>query len=161
MIKIVEYDERYQEQIVDLILKIQNEEYAINLGIDEQPDLLNIEEEYILNGGNFWVAIDGDVKVIGTIALLKKERSVGVLKKFFVEKEYRGSKFGVGAELYERLLEYSKKIGLKHIILDTPSVATRSHGFYRKAGFRLICREELPIDYTFPDRNSLLFMLDI
>ena len=161
MIKIVEYEEKYQEQIVDLILKIQNEEYAIDLGIDEQPDLLNIEEEYILNGGNFWVAVDEDQKVIGTIALLKKEHGVGVLKKFFVGRDYRGSKFGVGTELYEGLLEYSKGIGLKHIILDTPSVAERSHSFYRKVGFRLICREELPIDYNFPDRNSLLFMLDI
>ncbi|KAF0091982.1 MAG: N-acetyltransferase GCN5 [Fusobacteria bacterium] len=50
---------------------------------------------------------------------------------------------------------------MKHIILDTPAVATRSHYFYRKVGFRLIDNVDLPVEYSYPDRNSLLFILDI
>ncbi len=100
-------------------------------------------------------------KVIGTIALLKKEKNVGVLKKFFVDSPYRGREFGVSSKLFDTLLTFSKRIGLRQIILDTPALAVRSHSFYRKVGFRLISRAELPIEYTFPDRDSLLFLLDI
>ncbi|MDD2370410.1 MAG: GNAT family N-acetyltransferase [Firmicutes bacterium] len=162
--KIVEYENKYKNQVIELILNIQNDEYGINLGIDEQPDLLNIEEEYIAKGGNFWIGIDvyDEVeKVIGTIALLKKEKNVGILKKFFVDSCYRGREFGVGSKLFDTLLTFSKMIYIKHIVLDTPAVAVRSHSFYRRVGFRLISRVELPIEYTFPDRDSLLFMLDI
>ena len=45
------------------------------------------------------------------------------------------------------------------MIHDTPSVATRSHAYYRKAGFRQITAAELPVPYRYPDRDSLLFLL--
>ena len=48
--------------------------------------------------------------------------------------------------------------GLESLVLDTPGVATRSHAFYRRMGFVEITRDELPIDYVFPDRDSLLFL---
>lgn len=159
--RIIEFQEKYQNQVIELILKIQNDEYRIDLGIEEQLDLLNINSDYMTNGGNFWLSVDGDDKVIGTIALQKATNSVAVLKKFFVDSRFRGSSFGIGADLYESLLSYAKKSGFKHIILDTPAVATRSHNFYRKAGFRLIDKENLPVVYSYPDRNSFLFILDI
>ena len=60
-----------------------------------------------------------------------KENACAVMKKFFV------------------------------IILDTPSVAHTSHRFYERAGFYQISTEELPVPYTYPDRDCLLYMLDI
>lgn len=57
------------------------------------------------------------------------------------------------------LLEYDENAGVKCIILDTPSVARASHRFYEKAGFQRISRESLPIEYSFPDRDSLLYIL--
>lgn len=47
------------------------------------------------------------------------------------------------------------------LILDTPSVAKVSHKFYEKAGFRKIDKAQLPIEYAYPDRDSLLYMLDL
>lgn len=44
--EIIEYDQKYQEQIIDLILHIQNEEAKINLSLAEQPDLLDIFKSY-------------------------------------------------------------------------------------------------------------------
>ena len=159
--KIIEYDGKYQEQIINLILKIQNDEYNIGLSIKEQDDLLNIENEYVLKGGNFWICVDSDDKIIGTIALFKISADVAVLKKFFVDSRFRGSDYGVGANLFDTLLSFVKSRGFKHIILDTPAVATRSHNFYRKVGFRLIEKVDLPVEYSYPDRNSFIFILDI
>lgn len=159
--KIIEFADKYQKQIIELILKIQNDEYKINLGLDEQNDLLNIKSEYISSGGNFWIFLDNEDKVIGTIALQKLTNSVAILKKFFVDSRFRGPAYGVGAKLYENLISFAKRSGFKQIILDTPAVATRSHNFYRKAGFRMIDKKNLTVEYLYPDRNSLLFILDI
>lgn len=80
-------------------------------------------------------------------------------EKVFVLAKYRS--MGVGLALYKRLLAYAVSKGVKHIILDTPSVAKTSHRFYERAGFYKISAESLPIDYTFPDRNSILYILDL
>lgn len=152
------YCGKYDEQIIKLILDIQNKESRINLSLEEQPDLLDIKHCYQDDGGEFWLALS-DGEVIGTIALMMKQDKCAVMKKFFVKKEFRSQKIGLA--LYNRLLEYAKAKRVEHIILDTPSVAVNSHRFYEKAGFRKIDAQELPVPYSFPDRNSLLYMLDI
>lgn len=156
--KIEIYDDKYKSQIIKLILSIQNGENQLNLSLEEQPDLNDIQKCYIDDGGMFWVMLDGD-KVIGTIGLMMKENQSAILKKFFVDKYYRSQ--GIGLELYKCLLRYAMQKNVKYIILDTPSVAEKSHKFYERAGFRVITEKELPVEYKYPDRNSLLYMLEI
>ena len=152
------YTDEFTDEIINLILNIQNDEAGINLSLQEQPDLLNIKQSYQQDGGEFWVALH-DGKVIGTIGLMIKEANCAILKKFFVKREYRSQK--VGLSLYYELLKYANVMGVKHIILDTPSVAHTSHGFYERAGFRKIQKEALPVAYSYPDRDSILYMLDL
>lgn len=152
------YSPKYSHEIISLILKIQNDEAKINLTLEEQPDLKDIEKFYQAAGGEFWIALDKD-KVIGTIGLMNKGNGYAVLKKFFVDTQYRRQK--IGLMLYKELLSFALKIGIKHIILDTPSVAKASHNFYECAGFRQIQPEQLPISYSYPDRNSLIYILDL
>lgn len=40
------YCGKYDEQIIELILDIQNNESKINLSLEEQPDLLDIKHSY-------------------------------------------------------------------------------------------------------------------
>lgn len=68
---------------------------------------------------------------------------------------------GVGMALYQELLTFAKAQNVKHIILDTPSVARAAHRFYEHADFYQICTEDLPVPYTYPDRNCDLYMLDL
>lgn len=156
--EIIQYKDEFKEGAIGLILDIQNNEAKINLSIAEQPDLPNIHEAYINNGGNFWVAIDNG-QVVGTIALMRIDDEWSVLKKFFVHADYRSRR--VGLRLYEKLLEFARSKGYRHIILDTPSVATKSHSFYERAGFRRIGKQELQVQYSYPDRQSILYQLDI
>ena len=158
MYRIETYHGQYDDQIIHLILSIQNDEAGIGLSLDEQPDLKNIEMSYQKDGGDFWIALKGN-HVIGTIGLMLKDNDCAVLKKFFVEAPYRSKRVGLG--LYQALLKKAEKMGLRHIILDTPSVAKASHRFYEKAGFRCINKDELPVPYEYPDRQSLLYMLDL
>lgn len=106
----------------------------------------------------FWLALHKG-NVVGTVGLMLKEQHCAILKKFFVKKEFRSQK--VGLALYRELLKYAESIGVRNIILDTPAVAHASHKFYEKAGFCKIKKDELPISYVYPDRDSILYMLKI
>lgn len=155
------YNDSYKEEVIKLILHVQNVEYEVGISVKEQPDILDIHSNYINDGGNFWIALNDSGEVVGSIGLQKKNKEVAVLKKFFVYKYYRGKEFGTGKKLYEALLDFAKKQGFSKIILDTPSKATRSHSFYKKVGFKEIDKEGLPINYDYPDRNSIIFLLEL
>lgn len=152
------YSGTYDEDIISLILGIQNGEAGINLSLEEQPDLLDIRKNYQENGGEFWIALS-EGQLIGTIGLMMKERQCATMKKFFVKKEFRSRK--VGLALYHELIKFAKASDVRHIILDTPSVAKASHKFYEKAGFHKVRAAQLPIVYTYPDRDCFLYMLDL
>ncbi len=156
--EIFPFEEKYKSEVIDLILSIQNGEANINLPIEEQPDLNCITKAYINKDGNFWLALENE-QVIGSIGLMKVDKDWSVLKKFFVRQDYRSKK--VGLALYERLLDFARSKGYRHVILDTPSVAVKSHSFYERAGFKKIQKSDLPITYIYPDRDSILYKLDI
>ncbi len=157
---VVDYRPEFKDGVIDLILTIQNVEAGLEISLEQQPDLLSIESSYLTAGGGFWIAVNEDGRVVGSIGLQREGVSVSVLKKFFVADGYRGAQAGVAEALFDRLIAFCGLKEIKTIILDTPSIATRSHAFYRKKGFRQIEKSEAPIDYDYPDRNSLLFRLD-
>ncbi len=156
--KIETYSGKYDDELIELILSIQNDEAKIGLSLQEQPDLLDIHRCYQQSGGEFWIALS-DGRVIGTIGLMLMENHCAVLKKFFVKKAFRSQK--VGLSLYNELLKYAVSKGVRHILLDTPAVAHASHKFYEKAGFHRIGTAELPVAYSYPDRDSVLYLLDL
>ena len=47
--EIIKYNEKYKQQVINLILHIQNDEAKLNLSIEEQPDLLDIPSYYHAN----------------------------------------------------------------------------------------------------------------
>ena len=158
MIRIETYSGKYDDQIVELVLGIQNGESALGLTLEEQPELRDIGGSFRQKGGEFWIALDGE-KVVGTLGLIPRENACAVMKKFFVAEAYRSKKTGLA--LYTELIDFARKTGIKRIILDTPAIAHASHRFYDRAGFRRISYAELPIEYTYPDRGSWLYMLEL
>lgn len=149
-----------QAAVIDLVLGIQNQEFGLALAIADQPDLTDIYESYLSKGGAFWVAQEGGA-IVGCIGLAALTADYGVVKKFFVDRNFRGRDQGVSTSLFSALIEFARAHGFKAIFLDTPSVATRSHAFYRRAGFVPLSRSELPVPYDYPDRDSILFLLDL
>lgn len=157
--KVVGYTEKYKNDVIDLILTIQNIEFNVNISLDEQADIKDIYKYFNASGGNFWLALDDDEKLIGTLGLQAITPEIAILKKFFVSSEYRGHK--IGAALYNELLKFAQKNNFLEIFLDTPAKATQSHKFYRKAGFEEVTKAKLPIVYQYPDRDSLIFCLKL
>lgn len=161
MITITEYMEPYTDEIIALVLHCQNDDGAsTGASTDYQPDLLQIREKYIMAGGNFWVALDGD-KVVGSIALMNTGNGIGIMKKFFIYEQYRGLPEHLGQRLFATLLEFAKSHGFRTLVLDTPKTTDRAHKFYEKAGFKQISEEELPITYDYERMNFDFFRLDL
>ncbi|MBU5360472.1 GNAT family N-acetyltransferase [Enterococcus raffinosus] len=158
-IEIVPFEEKYTQQVVDLILPIQRDEFNIDISIEDQPDLLSIQEEYIDTGGNFWIALSCS-RVIGTIALVKLENHCGAIKKMFAAKEFRGEK-QVGKKLLNTLVTYCKNQGYVRLYLGTVDVLKAAQKFYKKHDFQLIDKSEMPKDYHLMDVDTVFFMRDL
>lgn len=153
------YEDIYKNQVIDLILDIQNNEYNLGFTIEDQSELLLIKENYVDKGGLFLVAVTANNKVIGTIALDRLIFDIAVLRKMFVSKEFRG--LGTAQNLFNKLIDFAKKEQITTILLDTPSVAKNSHRFYEKNGFVHIDKKAIPENYKYPDKNSKIYKLQI
>ena len=129
--------------VIDLILPIQQQEFGVNIGFADQPDLNDIPGFYQQGAGGFWVAQDGD-RTIGPIALIDLDGGVGALRKMFVGADYRGGERGIASTLLKTLLDHARAEGLSRIILGTTPVMAGAHRFYEKNGFQEITIDELP-----------------
>ncbi len=158
-VMIIPFEEQYTSQVVELILPIQQEEFGIDISIKDQPDLLNIKEEYIETGGNFWIAL-ADGKVVGTIALVALQDHNGAIKKMFAAKEYRGEK-QVGKKLLDTLISYCKEQGYERLYLGTVDVLKAAQKFYKKNGFELWEKAKMPQDYHLMDVDTVFFKKDL
>lgn len=159
--KIIPYENKYKNQVIALILYLQNFDNKVDLSLHEQPDMDDIENYYMKKGGGFWLAVNSSDDVVGTLGLMKKNQHFGVLKKFFVNPDYRGREMGVSSKLYDCLLTHAKQHCINCIVLDTPAKCTRAHSFYKKHGYHQIEHSDLPIEYDYPDRDSYFFVTHI
>ena len=141
-----QYSNEYQAQVADLILHIQQQEYNIPITKNDQPDLFTIEDFYQKGNGNFWVAIYDD-KVVGTISLLDIGNNQVALRKMFVDKEYRGSKFKTASLLLNNAIKWAKECSIKTVYLGTTPQFLAAHRFYEKNGFTSIGLKDLPENF--------------
>ncbi|MDM5190356.1 GNAT family N-acetyltransferase [Bacillus sp. DX4.1] len=140
---ITQYESKHQSEVVELIIHIQQKEYNVPITKEEQPDLLEIEQFYQRDNGNFWVATY-DGKVVGTVALLDIGNKQVALRKMFVKKEFRGKVWNTASMLLQTAIALAKEKGLEGIYLGTTVQFLAAHRFYEKNGFQSIRMEELP-----------------
>jgi len=147
VITINEYSEPYKEDVIDLILCIQRNEFNIEIQREDQPDVSNVPGFYQNRAGNFWVALDNS-QVVGTIALLDIANNQVALRKMFVKAAYRGSRHNTAKSLLLKSIEWARGNNTKEIYLGTTEKFLAAHRFYEKNRFVCICKDDLP--ETFP-----------
>ncbi len=111
---ITPYESKFQNEVVDLIVHIQQKEYNVPITKEEQPDLLEIENFYQRDNGNFWVAIY-EGKVVGNVALLDIGNQQVALRKMFVKKEFRGKVWKTASLLLQTAISWEKEKQLETI----------------------------------------------
>ena len=146
MITITEYSPEYRGNVIDMILERQQKEYGISITAEDQPDLKNVYEFYLKDGGNFWIALS-EGAVAGTIALKNIGNNCGALRKMFVKSEFRGADKGVASGLLSALIRWSSANGYRDIYLGTTEKFRAAHRFYEKNGFSEIAKESLPVSF--------------
>ena len=148
--KIVEYEDKYLEDVKDLLVEL--EEYIISIDQDNldrlHPDYrdkmaLKDLEEVKNNFGKCYLAIE-DNKVYGLIMgivgtydeydyLDYKCPKRGIVTELVVSKKYRSG--GVGQQLMKRLEEYFKSIDCEYILIDVFGYNDDALKFYFKQGY--------------------------
>jgi putative acetyltransferase len=159
-IQIEQFKQEYSTQVIDLILSIQNDEFGVQITIDEQNDLKDIENFYINSGGDFLIARSGSI-VIGTIALLKISNSDYAIRKMFVKKEYRGKDYKIAQQLLEQSLFALKSKSAHKVYLGTIDKYQAAIRFYSRNDFNQIDQKQLPDYFPRMKVDNIFFYKDI
>ena len=145
-IMIMPFDLKYEKEVADFVNESMH--HFIDRPYKDRPDVLNINEYYINNGGLFYIALDNN-SVIGTIGLENKG-DIGVLKRFYVDEDYHGH--GIGNNLYEVVESFIKeKTNIKTIYLICDGVLKDAHKFYYERGYIDIDEPEVDIEHFYKD----------
>lgn len=145
--QIIKFSQQYTEKLIDLILNIQVNEFSIAITRKDQPDLADISGFYQVGKGNFWLAVDDDNTVIGTIGLIDIGNNQAALRKMFVDTRFRGKNYGIAQSLLNTVCQWCQKSQIDQIYLGTTAAYHAAHRFYEKNDFVEITKSELPLDF--------------
>jgi N-acetylglutamate synthase-like GNAT family acetyltransferase len=160
VLTIAPFNAEYQSAIEDLVLPIQQHEFAVGITREEQPDLLNIAETFQSNKGNFWVALAGK-RVVGCIGLVDIGNDEAALKKMFVHKDFRGKQVGVSRMLVQTAKQWCITNGIKTIFLGTVSQMIAAQRFYENNGFTEVTVPQLPPSFPLVHVDTKFYRCDL
>lgn len=160
MLEIKQINNAYSELVIDLILNIQQNEFNVPITIEDQPDLLQIDEFYLANGGNFWGAFFND-ELVGTVALVKFDEKAAAIRKMFVKKEFRGKEYSIAQKLLEILITYCRENNIDEVYLGTVSILQAALRFYEKNHFNIIEKEKLPSKFPLMSADNVFCYLNL
>ncbi|MDP2910609.1 MAG: GNAT family N-acetyltransferase [bacterium] len=130
MIKIAEIKNGDTEKAYQFCMGIFEElgwDKRFSYGLKNLKDFFNNPKEA------FFLAKEGK-RIIGCGGLKELSKDNGLMKRFYVAKDFRGK--GVACLIFKKIRGFAEKQGYKVIILDTFKNNFRAQKFYQKQGFR-------------------------
>lgn len=148
--QIIEYEDKYLEDVKDLLVEL--EEYILTIDKDnldqlhpEYRDKMAILdlEEVKENDGKCYLAVEND-KAIGLImGIVPKYDEYdyldytcpkkGEITELIISKKVRSS--GIGQQLMKKMEDYFKSINCEYVIIDVFAYNESAINFYRKQGY--------------------------
>ncbi|MGN0561562.1 MAG: GNAT family N-acetyltransferase [Candidatus Fimenecus sp.] len=131
--RIIPFEPQYRDDMIFMILEAKN---ALGRVPGLNPDLLDIGKNYIDKGDMFWLALDENNRVIGSVGYSTNENYDEVtLHRHFVK--YNLKHQGIGTALLKTAEEYIKAQGKKtiYVHLGDREQWYESHNFYPKHGY--------------------------
>lgn len=95
--------------------------------------LENLKQFFAGDRELFLLAKEGE-KIIGCGGLKELSKDKGLLKRFYVAKEFRGK--GLASLILKKIKGFAREQGYKVIVLDTFKNNFRAQKFYQKQGFK-------------------------
>lgn len=140
-ITINNYKTEYHDKIVEIITSIQQREFGLSITYADQPDLADINSFY----DAFLVALYEGLPV-GPIGF-KKIDDFAVIRKMFVQADFRGKIFGTAQQLLNAIEVEISKQHIKKIYLGTTEFFKAAHKFYARNNYAEIYNEDLPASF--------------
>ncbi len=132
--RIVEYQDKYKSDLIFMVLEAKNALGAVP-GLNE--DLLDVQANYFDKGDMFWLAIDENDRVIGSVWYSSVEGSDEVwLHRLFVK--YNLKRKGIGSALLQMAESNIKSKGKTaiRIHLGEQKYYFESYSFYLKHNYK-------------------------
>ena len=136
-IKIINYEAKYRDDMLFCYLSAKD---AAGKNAPEafraptlREDLLDIDKYYLAKGDPFWLAIDQNDRVVGTIAFTLINDEELRLSRFFVKPELKRQ--GIGGRLFEQVENFARHMGIKRIYVKYAVWYEEADLFYESKGF--------------------------
>jgi len=130
--KIIKFENKYRDDLIFMILEAKNALGRIP-GLNE--NLLDIQKNYFDKGDMFWIAVDENDRVIGSVGFNTNDMNGATLHRLFVK--YNLKHRGIGTALLKTAEEYIKQIGreIVYVTLGKGDEWFESRNFYKKHGY--------------------------
>lgn len=143
--------EQLKVTIIDFVEKHTNDFTQLNFEWLEKyfyleeydKKVLRDPQKYILDEGGHILFALINKKVVGTVALIKRDLGVFELSKMAVTEEYQGLR--IGQKLMYASIDFAGRTGAKRLFLDSNTKLTPAITLYKKVGFR-----EIPVPKDTP-----------
>lgn len=133
--KIISYDSYYRDDLIFMVLEAKD---ALGRVPRINPDLLDIEANYLKKGDMFWLAIDNSNRVIGSIGYNSiADTDDVILHRLYVKANLKRK--GIGTSLLNTAESHIKSLGKKAILVHLGGEEYfESYSFYPKHGYEMI-----------------------
>ena len=133
--RIIKYEKKYRDDLIFMVLEAKNALGRVP-GLNE--DLLDIEGFYFNKGDMFWIALDDNDRVIGSVGCNLLPGGDAVLHRLYIK--YNLKRQGLGTELLDVAENFARKNGRKVMKVHLGDKVTyfESRSFYPKHGYEFI-----------------------
>lgn len=129
--KIKQYDDCYRDDMIFMVLCAKD---ALKKIPTINPDLLDIQNNYLNKGDMFWVALGENNRVIGCIGYETINPLEARVHRLYIKPELKRQ--GIGSALLETVVKYVKEKGYTKISIHTGDEKYwESKLFYKAKGF--------------------------
>lgn len=129
--KIKQYDDCYRDDMIFMVLCAKD---ALKKIPTINPDLLDIQNNYLNKGDMFWVALGENNRVIGCVGYETINPLEARVHRLYIKPELKRQ--GIGSALLETVVKYVREKGYKKIsILTGDEKYWESKLFYKEKGF--------------------------
>ncbi len=132
MMKIRPFQEGDETAIKELITSILNEEFQLEKRAYSETDLEMISKVYSGERNAFLIG-EVDREIVGTVAIKEDDRRTALLRRLFVDPDYRGKKYG--SRLVDEALAFCRNKGYKKVVFRGTAGMSAALRLIRKKGF--------------------------
>lgn len=145
-----------RKKIISMIETIQKDEYSIPITKKINECILKAEETFYYDDSyHFWYAMAKSNEIIGCIGLKKIDNNNAEIKKFFINKKYRGK--GIAQKLMYTLVKDAINQRFQYLYLGTVNILHAAQRFYNKCGFTPIEMNSLPDHFDICPLDTVFF----